>query len=459
MAVTVDIYYDERYFRKKTKDYPVKLRVYSGDPRLYPTIYGLTHEEIESLSQKRVSDALADLRKKFKDLEKRATDAADAIIPFDFDEFERDFIVGNSEIDETKLKIKPVLPADQPFDFEPYYKKFPILLETPEDGTFGQVFLSMIKYKVIIGKVTTALSYQASYISLVKFGGNRPFQKVTPRDLHMYGEWMKELGNSKTSTGIYLRNLRSVFNEADNLKIIKKDKCYPFGRKKYRIPGTRNIKKTYEIEELQKAYYYECAPSKPWLQRAKDFVFFIFFGNGLNPLDICKLQRKNMVDDLIIFERAKTEETAKEDPPKIVICIDDDLWQIIERQCARDENGNINEDPESYLFPIFQPGMTPLEEYERRQLFIEFINKWLTFIFKEVGVNKKGRCYDLRHSFASVQRFFGASTDDIQELLGQADPRTAKRYVASLPIEQMRVASSRLNIIKKRPNPIEDSRA
>ena len=93
--------------------------------------------------------------------------------------------------------------------------------------------------------------------------------------------------------------------------------------------------------------------------------------------------------------------------------------------------------------------MTPLEQYERRQLFIEFINKWLTYIFKEVGVNKKGRCYDLRHTFATIQRMGGATVDDVQEFLGQADPRTAKRYVASLPNEQKRIASARLDVIKR----------
>jgi len=299
--------------------------------------------------------------------------------------------------------------------------------------------------------VTTALSYQQAYASLTKFGGNAAFQKVTAKYLHAYGEWMKGLGNSKTTTGIYLRNLRGVFNEADALKIIKKEYCYPFGKKKYRIPGSRNVKKAYEIEEIQKVYHYQCDPAKPWLSKAKDFVMFIVFGKGLNPLDICRLQRKNVADGLISFERGKTEETSKEDPPKIVIVIDDTIGPILERQCRKDTVGNPVMDPESYLFPIFEHGMNPLEQYERRQLFIEFINKWFTYILKEVGVNKPGRCYDLRHTYATVQILGGADINQIQEDLGQQDPRTTRRYVASLPITLKKAAAARMEILKQRP--------
>ena len=66
-------------------------------------------------------------------------------------------------------------------------------------------------------------------------------------------------------------------------------------------------------------------------------------------------------------------------------------------------------------------------------------------------MNKKGRCYDLRHTFATIQSLGGATVNDIQEFLGQADPRTTKRYVASLPIAQKRLASARMDVLKQQP--------
>jgi integrase/recombinase XerD len=144
-------------------------------------------------------------------------------------------------------------------------------------------------------------------------------------------------------------------------------------------------------------------------------------------------------------------ETSKEDPPKIVIVMDDTIRPIVDRQCRKDQDGNPVMDPESYLFPIFETGMTALEKFERKMLFIKFVNKWFTYILKEVGVNKSGRCYDLRHTYATVQILGGADLIQIQEDLGQQDPRTTRRYVGSLPISHKKLAASRMDILKEKP--------
>lgn len=42
----------------------------------------------------------------------------------------------------------------------------------------------------------------------------------------------------------------------------------------------------------------------------------------------------------------------------------------------------------------------------------------------------------------------GATVNEVQEALGQQDPRTTKRYIDSLPIEQKRKALLRMDVIK-----------
>jgi hypothetical protein len=42
---------------------------------------------------------------------------------------------------------------------------------------------------------------------------------------------------SKTTIGIYTRQLRTLFNEAIEQGLLKKEKHYPFGRRKY-VPPT-----------------------------------------------------------------------------------------------------------------------------------------------------------------------------------------------------------------------------
>ena len=62
-----------------------------------------------------------------------------------------------------------------------------------------------------------------------------------------YEIWLKSQDISKTTIGIYLRPLRAVFNEAIEAKIIRRETCYPFGKRKYRIPSSKKVKKALEL--------------------------------------------------------------------------------------------------------------------------------------------------------------------------------------------------------------------
>jgi integrase/recombinase XerD len=56
---------------------------------------------------------------------------------------------------------------------------------------------------------------------------------------------------SKTTIGLYVRSLRCIFNEAIEDGIIKRDR-YPFGRRRYQVPTSRNIKKALTLEDVSK---------------------------------------------------------------------------------------------------------------------------------------------------------------------------------------------------------------
>jgi hypothetical protein len=57
------------------------------------------------------------------------------------------------------------------FDFTPFQKKFPILLERKaEPGTLTFSYREYIKKLVKEGRISTAVNYHCSYVSLKKFG-------------------------------------------------------------------------------------------------------------------------------------------------------------------------------------------------------------------------------------------------------------------------------------------------
>ncbi|CAN5500481.1 hypothetical protein BH11BAC3_BH11BAC3_28370 [soil metagenome] len=52
---------------------------------------------------------------------------------------------------------------------------------------------------------------------------------------------------------MYLRPLRSIFNEAIEEGIIKREKCHPFGRRRYCIPVSKK-KKALDLNDIKKIF-------------------------------------------------------------------------------------------------------------------------------------------------------------------------------------------------------------
>ena len=287
--------------------------------------------------------------------------------------------------------------------------------------------------------------YHCSYVSLKKFRGNVHFKEITVSFLYEYENWLTSQNISKTTIGMYLRPLRTIFNEAIEDGIIKKEKCYPFGRRKYKIPASKNTKKALELKDIKKIYYYKCDPKNESEQKAKDYWLFSYFGNGMNPKDIACLKYKNIHDEFIVFERSKTERALRSDPRPITVFINDDMKAIMERWSNKDKS------PNNYIFPVMEPGISPLRQYELIQLFVSFINDWMKRILKNLEIDKKGTTYVARHTFSTVLKRSGASTEYIQEALGHSDIKTTENYLDSFEKEVKKEFAQRLTSFKNSP--------
>jgi integrase/recombinase XerD len=428
MSVNVLIILDCRKVKKNGK-FSVKLRVYAQKTTMYyPTIFDLTKEDFEKLKARRVSDELTKIKESLNSLELAARLAAKDAYLFTFQEFERDFVIQQPCL---KHKAPKDLPdgSDAPFDFRPYLSKFPILQSTFDPGTVGHGYLSYIKRLIQEGRLGTAVTYHCSYTSLKKFKWCNRFNDVTPSHLMQYENWLRETGKSKTTIGMYIRPLRCIFNEAIIEGYIRKERCYPFGRRKYQIPTGKNIKKALTAEEIKKLYYYQCNPDLPNEQKARDFWFFSYFGNGINIKDLVALKFKNIRDGFIFYERIKTATTMRSDPKTIAIPINEDMKVIIDRWGNRDQH------PNNYIFTVLDGTENNLLRYKLSQQFISLINKRMKGIAKNLEIDKPVTTYVARHTFSTVLKRSGASTEYIQEALGHVDPKTTQSYLDSFEME------------------------
>ncbi len=155
------------------------------------------------------------------------------------------------------------------------------------------------------------------------------------------------------------------------------------------------------------------------------------------------MKYKNIDGEYLIFERAKTENSTRSSPKSITVYITEDLKQVI------DFWGNKDKKPNNYLFPIFEHGITPLRQVELIELFVQAINDWMLKIRRKLGIEKKVTTYVARHTFSTIMKRSGVSTEYIQEALGHTNIKTTESYLDSFEKEVKKEFANRLIAFKE----------
>ncbi len=132
----------------------------------------------------------------------------------------------------------------------------------------------------------------------------------------------------------------------------------------------------------------------------------------------------------------------RSEPKPITVFLTDDMKAIIEKW------GNKDKSPGNFIFPVLEAGITPLRKYELVQLFVSFVNDWMKRIMKKLGIDKKATTYVARHTFSTVLKHSGASTEYIQEALGHSDVKTTENYLDSFGKDVKREFAHRLSSFK-----------
>jgi len=299
MSVTISLILDTRRIKKNQK-YPVKLRViYKRETRDYQTIFDLSESEFKKFSASRVSDELHDTRKKLNDLKRNAENFVEASVTFEFHELENDFVKDNRLFKPREFKAPIVELAVEEFDYSPYYDRFPLFaIEHPSRTSLSFCFLGYIKKLIQQGRISSAINYVRSYRSLESFRGNVKLEQITVEYLYQYEHWMLAKGTTKTTVGIVLNPLRAIMNEVIESGILKREKHYPFGRRKYQIPGARNIKKALTQQDIHNIYHY--VSEDPIVNKGKKLWLFCYLANGYNEKDMVYLKFRKM-ENYIVF--------------------------------------------------------------------------------------------------------------------------------------------------------------
>lgn len=402
----ISIFLDTRR-KKKNKKYPVKLRVFTPQPRkqkLYPTKFEFTEDEFENIMHGSKSNKeLQNSRLKISSVEKRATEVAEKLNHFSFEAFEKNLFEG--KINETK-------------DIKYYFNQ------------------AIEQYK-LNKQIGTASNYEYSLKSLLDYHKkeNLSFHTITPQWLRNYENFIiDEKHCSPTTVGMYLRPLRAIFNTAISEQIIEIE-YYPFGKKKYSIPAPKSLKKALSKEQLKALFTTQ--PKTPEQEKAKAFWFFSYACNGMNFKDIANLQYKDISGDTLSFRRAKTSSTNKKQAP-VIVYLEKFTLSVIEKY------GNDQTDPNTYVFSIIDHSTTPVEQHRELKNFIRYINQHFVKFAKSIEINEKVSTYWARHSFATSAIRNGASLEYVSEALSHSNLKTTIGYFAGFEDEKKREIANKI---------------
>ena len=404
MEATTSFYLDTRR-AKKDDTYPVKLRItFERKTVYYPTKHSLTKENYEKVFSKKPRKPYKDILLELTALENKAIKIIEDIGDFSFELFDRRF--------------------------------------SDKSSNLGSVFRAFTEHIDILkekGNIRNSDIYKSARKSFTDFKdlNSIRFEQITPSFLEDYEKWMRERPRSITTTAMYLRCLRKIFRKAIKDGIVKESR-YPFGNRedgKYTIPEPQNIKKALSIPDIKKILEYK-AELESVEKYYRDIWVFSYLGNGMNIKDICLLKYKHIDGNSIYFDRAKTVNTNRKSKPIVVPLIAQNK-QIIK------EWGNKNTMPNSYVFPVLKDGLDAETVEKRIKQFTKQINKYIQRIAKKLKIESHITTYTARHSFATVLKRSGVSTEFISESLGHTNLKTTENYLDSFEDE------TRLEHIKK----------
>lgn len=327
-------------------------------------------------------------------------------------------------------KAVEVIRETDPFTFAAFNKKFLNEGKNEKGDVFGY-FESYIQELKDQDRIGTSDSYNNAYNSFKTFINDKrrtvlPFEYISPDFLNKYESWMVANGKSLTTVGIYARSIRTILNMAiENGKLSKED--YPFGKRKYQIPASRNIKKAAQKSDIKKIVDY--VPKTQFEAWGRDMWLFSYLCNGANIKDIVLLKEKNMDSKSIQFIRSKTERSTKQDLKAIMVMRIPKINEIIEKWGLKNKTSN------TYVFGLVEETDTIEKKRAKIKDITKRINKYMRRVVAALELEIDLTTYSARHSFATILKRSGASTEFIGESLGHKNNKTTENYLDSFEDE------------------------
>lgn len=275
-------------------------------------------------------------------------------------------------------------------------------------------FNEIIEELTTAHRIANARAYSETKNALLKFSNDKiKFTDITPEFLEKFEVYMRSRGNKDGGIAFKMRELRALIKKAIQRKIMSKED-YPFEEYKISKLKTKTKKRALTIQDFRKFKEVDLS-DRPDLLEAYNYFMFSFYTRGMNFVDIMKLKKSDIKNNRIVYTRSKTKGNFN-------LKLADKANEII--SYYRDKSNS------NYVFPILLHNeMTPLQINERKHKVLARVNFKLKEIAKIAKIDTQITSYVARHTFATIMKNRGASTDVISELMGHSNVQVTMTYL------------------------------
>ena len=287
---------------------------------------------------------------------------------------------------------------------------------------------AQIERKQELKKVGMAAAYKSTRSSLARFIG-RPDVRMSEVDsafVRRYEDFLYSNGSSGNTVSYYLRNLRSLYNQAVADGYHPRGE-YPFAKAQTRPAKT--VKRALSRTDMQNLADLNLE-NEPELEFTRDLYLFSFYAQGMAFVDIVLLKKADICNGVLTYSRHKSKQLIR-------IAVTPQMQGLIDKYKTENE----------YLFPIISGEYA--SGYQQYRLALGRINRHLKKIAVVADIKVPLTTYTARHTWATLARDYGAPISVISAGLGHTSEEMTRVYLKDFDVSMLNQVNSIVTNLSK----------
>lgn len=262
-----------------------------------------------------------------------------------------------------------------------------------------------------VGRHGTSSNYLSAINAFERFVGHRSisFDSLTKKTVENFMDFQKQQGNNPNTVVFYVKQLRSIYNKADDDGYVHA--VYnPFDKIKLR--GCQTPRRAISQLNLRKIASIDLTGQHEHMELVRDLFKFSLYTCGMAFVDMCHLKEENICGGMLVYRRHKTNQL-------IQVKIQPGLWTLFRKY--KDNNSD-------YLLPMFRDD----DSYEGYRYIQRRLNKRIHELGVQLGFDFPLTFYVARHTWATLARDKGFPVSAISAGMGHTSESTTQIYLSSL---------------------------